>query len=179
MVVRRPVTSGGASAEHPGAKTLAGGLPKWSECSVTLAGRLPGLSDTPVTLAGRLTGLPNTPVTLAGRLTGLSKTPVMVAGRLTGLSDPVLRLEAWRRRGRSLRLKLIVEAPAPTGRVFSPTRTNTKNYAQRIQPLSVEECPLRAVFCVCACGGECPARRCGGFYDELEAKRSPPSPPCF
>ena len=63
-----------------------------------------------------------------------------------GVSDPVSRLEAWRRRGRSLRLKLIVEAPAPTGRAFSPTRTNTKDYAQRIQPLSVEECPLRAVF---------------------------------
>ena len=48
-----------------------------------------------------------------------------------GVSDPVLRLEAWRRRGRSLRLKLIVEAPAPTGRAFSPTSTNTKDYAQR------------------------------------------------
>ena len=51
-----------------------------------------------------------------------------------GVSDPVLRLEAWRRRGRSLRLKLIVEAPAPTGRVFSPTSTNTKDYAQRALP---------------------------------------------
>ena len=81
MSIRRPVARGRA-AEHPGAKGLAGGLPKWPECSVTLVGRLPGLSDTSVTLAGRLPGLSKTPVTLAGRLPGLSKTPVMVAGRL-------------------------------------------------------------------------------------------------
>ena len=81
MSIRRPVARGRA-AEHPGAKGLAGRLPKWPECSVTLAGRLPGLSDTSVTLAGRLPGLSKTPVTLAGRLPGLSKTPVMVAGGL-------------------------------------------------------------------------------------------------
>ena len=81
MSIRRPVARGRA-AEHPGAKGLAGRLPKWPECSVTLAGRLPGLSKTPVTLAGRLSGLSETPVTLAGRLPGLSKTPVMVAGGL-------------------------------------------------------------------------------------------------
>ena len=82
MIVRQPIAFGGRVAEHPGAKTLAGGLPKWPECLVTLAGRLTGLSKTPVTLAGRLTGLSETPVTLAGRLPGLSETPVMVAGRL-------------------------------------------------------------------------------------------------
>ena len=81
MITRQPVARGRA-AEHPGAKGLAGGLPKWPECSVTLAGRLPGLSKTPVTLAGRLPGLSETPVTLAGRLPGLSKTSVMVSGRL-------------------------------------------------------------------------------------------------
>ena len=81
MSIRRPVARGRA-AEHPGSKGLAGGLPKWPECSVTLAGRLPGLSKTPVTLAGRLPGLSETPVTLAGRLPGPSDTLVMVAGRL-------------------------------------------------------------------------------------------------
>ena len=81
MSIRQPVARGRA-AEHPGAKGLAGGLPKWPECPVTLAGRLPGLSKTPVTLAGRLPGLSETPVMVAGRLPGLSKTPVMVAGRL-------------------------------------------------------------------------------------------------
>ena len=81
MSIRRPVARGRA-AEHPGAKGLAGGLPKWPECSVTLAGRLPGLSKTLVTLAGRLPGLSKTPVTLAGRLPGPSDTLVMVAGRL-------------------------------------------------------------------------------------------------
>ena len=81
MSIRRPVARGRA-AEHPGAKGLAGRLPKWPECSVTLAGRLPGLSKTPVTLAGRLSGLSETPVTLAGRLPDSPNTPVMVAGRL-------------------------------------------------------------------------------------------------
>ena len=80
MIIRRPVARG-RDAEHPGAKGLAGGLPKWPECSVTLAGRLPGLSDTPVMLAGRLPGLSKTPVMVAGRLPGPSDTLVMVAGR--------------------------------------------------------------------------------------------------
>ena len=84
MSIRRPVARGRA-AEHPGAKGLAGGLPKWPECSVTLAGRLPGLSKTPVTLAGRLPGLSKTPVMVAGRLPGPSDTLVMVAG---GLPEP-------------------------------------------------------------------------------------------
>ena len=81
MITRQPVARGRA-AEHPGAKALAGGLPKSSECSVTLAGRLPGLSETLVTVAGHLPGLSNTPVTLSGRLPESPNTPVMVSGRL-------------------------------------------------------------------------------------------------
>ena len=81
MSIRRPVARG-RDAEHPGAKGLAGGLPKWPECWVTLAGRLPGLSKTLVTLAGRLPGLSKTPVMVAGRLPEPSDTPVMVAGGL-------------------------------------------------------------------------------------------------
>ena len=81
MITRQPVARGRA-AEHPGAKGLAGGLPKWPECSVTLAGRLPGLSKTPVTLAGRLPGLSKTSVMVSGRLPESPNTPTMLAGGL-------------------------------------------------------------------------------------------------